>query len=62
MKKWNIKAKVIIEYEEEVIADLKNDAIKQFEKIVYEDLKKKNIPYQRGNIIIDEKGISISDK
>lgn len=62
MKKWNIKAKVIIEYEEEVIADSKNDAIKQFEKIVYEDLKKKNIPYQRGNIIIDEKGISISDK
>lgn len=62
MKKWNIKAKVIIKYEEEVIADSKNDAIKQFEKIVYEDLKKKNIPYQRGDIIIDEKGISISDK
>ena len=62
MKKWNIKAKVIIEYEEEIIADSKNDAIKQFEKIVYENLKNKNIPYQRGDIIIDEKGISISDE
>ena len=62
MKKWNIKAKVIVKYEEEIIADSKNDAIKQFEKIVYEDLKKKNIPYQIGDIIIDEKGISISDE
>lgn len=62
MKKWSIKAKVIVRFEEEVIADSKNDAIKQFEEIVYEDLKKKNIPYQRGDIIIDEKGISISDE
>lgn len=62
MKKWSIKAKVIVRFEEEVIADSKNDAIKQFEEIVYEDLKKKNIPHQRGDIIIDEKGISISDE
>lgn len=62
MKKWNIKAKAIVKFEEEVIADSKNDAIKKFEQIVYEDLKKKNIPYQRGDIIIDEKGISISDE
>jgi len=62
MKKWNIKAKAIVRFEEKIIADSKNDAIKQFEKIVYENLKNKNIPYQRGDIIIDEKGISISDE
>lgn len=62
MKKWKIKAQVIIPFEKEINANSVHNAIEQFKEVICQDLKEKGILYDKKDILIDEKNISMSDE